>query len=175
MSHRDPARQADLRGLVERAQLGSSSAFEELVREFGPRLHRFLIVRLGHESDARDALQETLIAAWQGLPSLKSAERLWPWLAGIAAHKAVDAARKRPRAHSEARVAHTESPMETIALKAAIAALPRRLKEVLLLRYLASLSEQETAEALGIRIGTVKSRAARARERIEKEMRHGAS
>src|SRR5688572_24325104 len=75
---------------VRRAQAGDADAFEELVLSFGPRLHRFLAVRLADERDARDALQETLLAAWQGLPRLRQADRFWPWLAGIAANKAAD-------------------------------------------------------------------------------------
>src|SRR5688500_2089266 len=66
---------------VRRAQRGSEDAFEQLVRSFGPRLHRSLAVRLGDDRDARDALQETLIAAWQGLPGLRHVDRFWPWLA----------------------------------------------------------------------------------------------
>ena len=48
-------------------------------------------------------------------------------------------------------------------IREAVAALPEPLQQVLLLRYLLGLSEAEAAEALGIRVGTVKSRTARAR------------
>src|SRR3954464_2233713 len=84
----------DPTAVVRRARLGSVVAFEQLVRDYGPQLHRFLVVRLGGERDARDVLQETLVAAWQGLPSLKDPDRFWSWLVGIAVRKAADAARK---------------------------------------------------------------------------------
>jgi hypothetical protein len=66
--------------LVRRAQLGSAAAFEELVVAFGPRVYRYLVLRLRDEASALDALQETLAAAWQGLPSLKQPGKFWPWL-----------------------------------------------------------------------------------------------
>ena len=149
--------------LVRRARLGSSAAFEQLVLARGPQLYRFLFVRLRDDADARDALQETLTAAWLGLPRLHETSRFWPWLCGIAAHKAVDATRGRGGV--------VEVPVEVPApdrggaleIREAVAALPEPLQQVLLLRYLLGLSETEAARALGVRVGTVKSRSARAR------------
>ena len=83
--------------LVRRAQLGSAAAFEALVVRHGPRLQRYLRIELRHESDAHDALQESLTAAWRGLPGLRRADRFWPWLVGIASHKAADVHRRRAR------------------------------------------------------------------------------
>jgi RNA polymerase sigma-70 factor (ECF subfamily) len=158
-----PAR--DEADLVRRAQLGSAVAFEQLVLLRGPALHRFLAVRLRDDAEALDALQETLVAAWQGLPSLRDPARAWPWLCGIAVRKAADVARARSRSVG-ARLASpaTASDDALLSLRDAVAALPERHRQVLLLRYLLGLSEEEVAEALGIRVGTVKSRAARARK-----------
>jgi RNA polymerase sigma-70 factor (ECF subfamily) len=161
--------QRDRADVVRRAQGGSEDAFEELVRSFGPRLHRFLAVRLGDERDARDALQETLIAAWQGLPRLRRADRFWPWLAGIAANKAADAARRRPSSNGHRPELAAEVVADAhgaLAVRQALDGLPERWREVLLLRLVLGLSEEETATALGVRVGTVKSRTARARGRL---------
>jgi RNA polymerase sigma factor (sigma-70 family) len=151
--------------LVRRAQLGSSAAFEQLVLQRGPQLYRYLVVRLHDETDALDALQETLTAAWQGLPRLKQAAKFWPWLCGIASNKAADTA--------SARVWTTDVEIEVEAavsgvleIREAVAALPEKFRQVLLLRYLLGLSEEEVAHALGIRVGTVKSRSARARRAL---------
>ena len=155
--------------LVRRARAGNEDAFAELVRMFGPRLHRFLVVRLGDERDARDALQETLIAAWQGLPRLRSLDRFWPWLAGIAANKAADAGRRRTsqNGHRPELAADVVADAHSaLAVRQALGGLPERWRDVLLLRLVLGLSEEETAAALGVRVGTVKSRAARARGRL---------
>jgi RNA polymerase sigma-70 factor (ECF subfamily) len=158
--------------LVRRAQLGSALAFEQLVLARGPHLHRFLTVRLRDEVEALDVLQETLTAAWQALPSLKSVARFWPWLCGIAVHKAADAARRRtPLGERAPDVGGHTAPGSVLEIREAVAALPEKQRQVVLLRYVLELSEEEVAHALGIRVGTVKSRSARARAALEEQLR----
>ena len=157
-----------------RASEGSpaDAAFHELVAPFAQRLYRFLVVRLRDEREARDALQETLLAAWSGLPRLRDAREPWPWLAGIAAHKAIDVARRRrhllPLGERPERGYEVDA--ESAEVRDALDRLPEKAREVLLLRYLLRLSEEETAAVLGVRVGTVKSRAARARRRLLEEL-----
>jgi RNA polymerase sigma factor (sigma-70 family) len=152
--------------LVRRAQLGSSGAFEQLVLLRGPALYRYLTVRLRDEADALDALQETLTAAWQLLPALRQESRFWPWLCGIASHKAADAIRARLRTSDEEIEDEGHDAQGAAEIREAIAGLPEHFRQVLLLRYLLGLSEEEVAQALEIRIGTVKSRSARARKAL---------
>jgi RNA polymerase sigma-70 factor (ECF subfamily) len=157
--------------LVRRAQLGSAAAFEELVVRHGSRLYRYLAVQLRHESDAHDALQDTLTAAWRGLPGLQNAERFLPWLFGIASNKAADAARRRlPTADVEG-TAEGSRGAELLELREAVATLAPHLREVLLMRYLLGLSEAEAAVTLGVRVGTVKSRTARAKRALAEALR----
>ena len=155
---------------LQPATARAPSAFESLVAPYAQRLYRFLVVRLGDEREARDALQETLLAAWQGLPQLRERDRPWAWLAGIAANKAADSARRRvqvvPLHDVEPGYDHGE-PSE---VATALAKLPRSAREVLLLRYLLRLSEDETAAVLGVRVGTVKSRASRARRLLLEQL-----
>ena len=147
-------------------------AFQGLVAPFVQRLYRFLAVRLGDEREARDALQETLVAAWQGLPRLRAVHDPWPWLAGIAAHKAADVGRRRravlPLTDDADRA--VEADDDSADVRAAFSRLPDKAREILLLRYFLRLSEEETAAALGLRLGTVKSRAARARRLLLGEL-----
>ena len=167
---RASAADAALGAAVRRARLGSAVAFDELVALAGPRLHRFLWVRLGDERDARDALQETFVAAWQGLPKLRDVERAWPWLAGIAARKAADVVRRRRSASASGAVSAPAVSGDAVDVRDALERLPRHLRDALLLRYVLELTEEEAAEALGVRVGTVKSRAARARQRLLEEL-----
>jgi RNA polymerase sigma-70 factor (ECF subfamily) len=160
-----PSDDLDEAELVRRAQLGSSAAFEQLVHRRGPQLYRYLVVRLRDEPDALDALQETLTAAWQGLPGLKRSAKFWPWLCGIASNKAADAARARVRT-TEREIEVEASASGVLEIREAVAALPEQFRQVLLLRYLLGLSEDEVAQTLGIRVGTVKSRSARARKAL---------
>src|SRR5215207_2607071 len=114
----------------------ADAAFYELVAPFAQRLYRFLVVRLRDEREAKDALQETLLAAWSGLPKLHDAREPWPWLAGIAAHKATDVARRRrhllPLGEPPERGYDVDG--ESADVRAALDRLPERAREVLLLR-----------------------------------------
>jgi RNA polymerase sigma factor (sigma-70 family) len=157
--------------LVRRAQLGSVAAFEHLVGELGPVLHRFLTHRLRDDSEARDALQETLAAAWQSLPRLEHPSKLRSWLLGIAAHNAADVARRRSPAAEHAREPLARDEDSLLELREAILGLAPKHRDVLLLRYLVGCSEAETAAALGIRLGTLKSRTNRARAALAELLR----
>jgi RNA polymerase sigma factor (sigma-70 family) len=166
-----PAGETDETELVRRAQLGSAAAFEQLVLGFGPRLYRYLAVRLRDEGAALDTLQETLTAAWQGLPRLKQPASFWSWLLGIAAHKAADAERNRvPAVEPDLDPAAREEE-SALEIREALYALPTHFQEVLLLRYFLRLSEEEVADVLGVRVGTVKSRSARARKALMELLR----
>jgi RNA polymerase sigma-70 factor (ECF subfamily) len=152
------------------APASENAAFAAFVEPYVQRLHRFLVLRLGDERDARDALQETLLAAWQGLPRLRERDRPWSWLVGIAAHKASDSARRRPRSVPLTSTEEAREDDGAADVVDALERLPTGAREVLLLRYLLRLSEVEVAEVLGVRVGTVKSRAARARARLLEEL-----
>src|SRR5687767_14605329 len=141
--------------LVRRAQLGSAAAFEQVVLDYGPRVYRYLALRLRDEGAALDALQETLTAAWQRLPSLKQPGKFRPWLLGIAAHKAADSARNRMPANEQDFELPALEEEGLLDIREALSALPAYSREVLLLRYFVRLSEEEVAEALGVRVGTV--------------------
>ena len=153
--------------LVRRAQLGSSAAFDRLVVTRGPDVYRYLLVRLRNESDARDALQETMTAAWQGIRDLRQPEKFWPWLVSIAARKATAIAGTRLRGDEHGLDALAYDDESLLEIREAFGSLPQHLREVLVLRYRLGLTEEEVAEALGIRLGTVKSRSARARRALE--------
>lgn len=160
----------DVVGIVERAQAGSPEAFERLVVEFSPQLYRLLLFRLRSEEDARDALQETLCAAWIGLPRLRDSRKIAAWLAGIAINKARTISRRRapqPFANlDEVEIAGAADSSQLVDLRAALEDVPVELRDMLLMRYVLGLSEREAAHAAGVRIGTVKSRTARARQAL---------
>lgn len=144
---------------------GDERALGVLVDRHAVRLHAFLVRAAGSRDDADDLLQDTWIRAARGASSFDPRRRARPWLYGIAANLARDLHRRRS---VRVRAAHAERsepapepafrPLERIDLRAQLARLPDRLREVLMLRFYADLDEAEMAEALGIPKGTVKSR-----------------
>jgi RNA polymerase sigma factor (sigma-70 family) len=161
------SRELDEEELVRRAQLGSTAAFDQLVLCRGPDLYRFLVVRLRNESDARDALQETLAAAWRGLSGLRQREKFWPWLLSIAARKAARTTGRRSEEVLQDVELLGHDDERVLEIRHCLQSLPADFREVLVLRYALRFSEEEVADLLGVRVGTVKSRSARARTALK--------
>ena len=84
--------------LVEAAINGDERAFEALVRQHRPDLHRRCARILGADADADDAVQETLVRAWRRLESFEGRSTFATWLHGIATNTCLDTLRRRARA-----------------------------------------------------------------------------
>jgi RNA polymerase sigma-70 factor (ECF subfamily) len=173
--------------LVERARRGDEAAYATLVRAGGLDAVAFRTACLlaGSAADAEDALQEALVKAWRALPRFRSGAPFRPWLLTIVANEARSrrrAAGRRAgwtlRAAVEAQTAEdAPSPEATVLVRersrelaGALGALPERDRVVLVLRYVLDLSEREMAAVLDCRPGTVKSRLARALDRLREEV-----
>jgi RNA polymerase sigma factor (sigma-70 family) len=172
-------RPQDERRLALRAQRGDSRAYEELVRPHQEIAFRVAYVITRNPSDAEDATQEGLVKAWRALGRFRAGEPMRPWLLQIVANEARNRRRSSGRrtqlALRAAAVPGEAAPSpedaaltrdERERLLAALEQLPEAHREVLACRYLLDLSEDETAAALGVPHGTVKSRSARALERL---------
>jgi RNA polymerase sigma-70 factor (ECF subfamily) len=168
------------RELVLLAQRGDSRAYEELVRPHREIAFRVAYVITRNAADAEDAAQDGLVKAWRALGRFRAGEPLRPWLLKIVANEARNRRRSAGRReHLVLRAAAASSgeaapsPEEAALdheqraqLLAALEELPDAARDVLACRYLLDLSEDETAAALDVRPGTVKSRASRALERL---------
>lgn len=121
---------------------------------------------LGERSAAEDAAQDTLARAAVHWRSIGSTTREG-WVARTATNLAIDEARRRNRRRRTARPGQAHGSFETVveereALRRLLGSLPRRQREVIALRFLADLTEAETAATLGISVGSVKQHAHRA-------------
>lgn len=167
--------------LVEAARRGDTAAFASLVREHEEIAFRtaYLIVR--NAADAEDAAQDAFVKAWRALPRFRRGAPLRPWLLRIVANEARNRRRGEGRRAALALRAAAETPPgdaapspegsalasdEHARLLALVETLPEEQRLVLACRYFLDLSEEETAAALGVRRGTVKSRLSRALDRL---------
>jgi RNA polymerase sigma factor (sigma-70 family) len=162
------------------AQRGDSRAYEELVRPHREIAFRVAYVITRSAADAEDAAQDGLVKAWRALGRFRADEPLRPWLLKIVVNEARNRRRSAGRReHLALRAAAASSgeaapsPEEAVLdaeqrarLLAALEELPDDAREVLACRYLLQLTEDETAAALDLRLGTVKSRSNRALERL---------
>ncbi len=127
---------------------------------------------LGSREDSEDVAIEALARAalrWQKL--LPQAD---PWVATVSVNLSIDVWRRRRRAATHDR-RPTGSPLgefdeRRIDLVRALERLPRRQRDVVVLRYIADLTELQTAVALGVSLGTVKQHASRALARLRRDL-----
>ncbi len=170
------------RELVKRAQGGDARAYEELVRLHQEVAFRVAYVIARNAADAEEAAQDGFVKAWRALGRFRAGAPFRPWLLRIVANEARNRrraagrrARLALRAEAEGSSGGAAPSPEATALAAderrrlldALDSLGDDAREVVVCRYLLDLSEQETAAVLGVRAGTVKSRASRALDRLQ--------
>jgi RNA polymerase sigma-70 factor (ECF subfamily) len=157
----------DQRDLVERARRGDHDAFAALAGAAVARLDAAARLILRDRELARDAVQDAMVRAWRDLPGLRDPERFDAWLRRLTVHACIDAARHRRRRPIEVELTVLHAPAVADAsgsvidrdlLDRALRALEPEWRAVVVLHYYLGLPLPEVADALGIPLGTAKSR-----------------
>jgi RNA polymerase sigma factor (sigma-70 family) len=170
--------------LLARAREGDVRAYEELVERHQAVAFRVAWLVMRSTPDAEEAAQDGFVKAYRNLGRFRAGEPFRPWLLAIVGNEArnrrvaagrrerlaLRAGEERPVAVAAAAEAEALAAGEREELLAAVGRLPERDRLVIGARFFLELSEAETAAALGIRKGTVKSRLSRALERLRKEV-----
>lgn len=170
--------------LLARAREGDVRAYEELVERHQSVAFRVAWLVTRSTPDAEEAAQDGFVKAYRNLDRFRAGEPFRPWLLAIVGNEArnrrvaagrrerlaLRAGEERPAAVAAAAEAEALAAGEREELLAAVGRLPERDRLVIGARFFLELNEAETAAALGIRKGTVKSRLSRALERLRKEV-----
>ena len=147
------------------------ASFEEL---FDARFHKAESVAqriVGDRALAEDIAAEAFARAYARWPSLRTHPGREGWVVRVAANLAIDATRRRrPVLADSPPPDHGDAVALRLALAAALRALPVRQRSVVVLRYLADLSESDTAAALRISEGSVKTHLHRGLARLRREL-----
>src|SRR2546430_4444946 len=150
--------QSGLRALVERASAGDQASFRELFERYHDRVWRYAYLRLGRNEDASDLVQDVFLSVWQVLPTFRyEHEGSFPGLVfRIAARRVTDRVRQRVRRPA---VPLEEAPEGAVEVEGgagarevlveALALIPERQREVVVLRFVVGLPTREIAEAMG--------------------------
>jgi RNA polymerase sigma-70 factor (ECF subfamily) len=184
------------RMLVERFKNGDETAFSEMMERYWGRIYGLVNQMLRNQQDAEEVTQDAFVRAHRGLANFRGDSAFSTWLYQIATNLARNRywywfRRKRDKTISfdqpigdedggtlaEIFPAEIESPDDiavtqefTDRIAVSMARLNEKHREILVLRNVQDHSYEEIAQILSISVGTVKSRIARAREALRKEM-----
>jgi RNA polymerase sigma factor (sigma-70 family) len=169
--------------LVRRARDGDRDAFGQIIAIHQVAALRLATIISGDSTEAYDIVQEAFVRAYRALPSVRSSAAIAPWLMRVVANEAKNSRRgawRRDRRHQRqavlrpAVVAGPEdvalSDIDAGALMRAVGDLPERDRTIIACRFFAGMSEAETAAALDVAPGTVKSRTSRALDRLRDQL-----
>lgn len=163
------------------ARAGDTAAFERLYRTHVGRVHGLCLRMTSDPATAEDLTQETFVSAWRGLQTFEGRSGFGTWLHRIAVN-AVMARGRSPRGRGEVSLTDEdgedrefEAPEEMDAatpldLERAIATLPPGARDVLVLYGVYGYSHEETADLLGVAVGTCKAQLHRARRLLRERM-----
>ena len=163
--------------IVERALTGDAEAFGEIVRRWERRIFALAFGMLGREEDARDATQETFLAAFRNLRGFRGEAKVSSWLHRIAVNQCITRQR-RAKVRNEAALddeaekdaSNFATPLEisparvvegrerSVAVRRAVNSLPVELRQVIVMKEFEELTFREIADALELPLSTVKSR-----------------
>jgi RNA polymerase sigma-70 factor (ECF subfamily) len=175
----------DLADLVTAAKAGDRSAFDELVRATYADAYTLAYRLTGNEEDARDVVQDAYLRAYKGLKRFRGDAQFSTWLYRITANCAsTTMARRSKSRHDELdsdsqlideRPDHdpqmrAEASLERDRVSEAVAALPPRLRAVVVLRDIYDLPHEAIAEELGITEAAAKVRLHRARKKLRERL-----
>lgn len=180
--------------LIRRAQSGDNDAFEQLLLQHQKSVYNLCLRMTGNADDALDLSQEAFIRAWRALGQYQFDAAFSTWLYRLTSNICIDFLRKQKRQqHVSLTMSDEESTGEEFAVPdptpgpeeqaihadaqsavaRAMAALPADWRIVMQLRVVEELSYEQIAEILDVKIGTVKSRLARARGQLRKILKDG--
>jgi len=167
--------------LVAGFAAGDEHAVRAVYERYAGPILTVAMSTLGKRDLAEEAVQTTMLKAWRAAGSLDTSRPLAPWLYAIARRVAIDIYRRERRTAIPTDIGDDdiavvplsfERTWEAWEVRTAIAALPAEEREVVRLTHLVGMTHTETAEELGVPVGTVKSRSARAHRRLASLLGH---
>jgi len=162
--------------LVVRARGGDRDAFSELAARSIGRLTAVARMILRDEFAAQDAVQEAFIQAWRSLPGLRDPDRFDAWMRQLLVRACFHAARKNRRVYAaEIRLTPADEPAIVgrerqidlnDELERGLARIPAEQRVAVVLVYYLDLPVADAAQAMGVPVGTAKSRLNRATQAL---------
>lgn len=165
-------------GTATDRQAALNAAFVQLVEQHQTHLYRFILRRIGHPDDAAELAQQVLLEAYRNLERFRGDSAMSTWLYGIAQNFTRN---YRSRVAPKRNLTDSDDALQTLAadgldpeeallrkermrrVSQAVDTLAEEYREAFILVILEERSYEETAELLGVPVGTIRSRISRAR------------
>jgi RNA polymerase sigma-70 factor (ECF subfamily) len=147
--------------------------FEAFYAQTWQEIYRAVALAIGEADLAREAVDEAMTRAYERWHSVSSMNNSRGWVYRTAVNWATSRLRRRSVARRVVpipRLAFDDADPPDPTVETALRALPLKQRTVIVARFLLDMSEQETAKALGVPVGTVKSRTSRALTRLRGEL-----
>jgi len=173
----------DERMIVLAARRGDEQAFRDLYEAYREPIWRLITALVGDPVQAQDVLQNVFLKAFRGLAGFRFQSCLFTWIYRIARNECLNHIRKRDASIIPLQVIAGSSDeidgtpvsdaqnARRAALREAVARLPFKMREVIVLKYMQDLSYREMSRVLSCPPGTVASRLARALAELETRLR----
>ena len=174
--------------LIRRVQAGDQDAFAKLLEAYEKPVYNLCLRMTGNREDAADLTQEAFLKVWRGAAQYQFESSFSTWLYRLTSNVCIDFLRSKKRRQTvsltveeeqdgtqeleiadpaplpEEQVLHSETKRE---IAAAMEALEEDFRLILTLRLVENLSYEQIADAMDLKVGTVKSRLARARMKLK--------
>ena len=157
----------DEKTLVKSAAAGDKDAFAALYMRYRDDLYRYAYFRLGNADDAHDAVSSCIVAAYEGIYSLRCAAAFKSWIFRILYYACTRLIAEQSEQRSRADIAEldrlpTEDTSLSPELKEAFSVLSPQDRDIVLLSVIAGYNSKEIASMTGLKANTVRSRLSRA-------------
>jgi RNA polymerase sigma-70 factor (ECF subfamily) len=159
---------------LERFAAGDRSIVRQLYQEYGRAVYSLAYRVLRDHGLSEEALQTTMLNAWRNAARFDPAREIGPWLYTIARRAAIDVYRREQR-HQAAELMDTDIAVlpgsldevwQAWQINEALSKIPEQEREIVRCTHYLGLTHEQTADHLGIPVGTVKSRSHRAHRRL---------
>ena len=178
----------DEKALIRQIQAGDQEAFARLVQTYQKPVYNLCLRMVSNPTDAEDLAQEAFLKAWRGLSFYKFESSFSTWLYRLTSNVCIDFLRQQKRKNTVSLTVMEEEENRELeiydpapvpeekaidsenrrAVADAMAKLEEEYRLVLSLRVVEELSYEQIADVLDLKVGTVKSRLARARDKLRK-------
>lgn len=166
--------------LVRQAQGGDPRAFEQVYHRTSERIYALCLRMSGDAQAAEELVQDAYVRAWERLGSFRGDALFTTWLHRLTVNLVLQDRRSRGRRRARevsssdleryGRTARRSMPGTRVDLERAIAALPTKARQVLVLRDVQGYKYNEIAEITGVSLGTVKAQIHRARGLVQEAL-----